>query len=469
MSRTLNRLTLFSSFLFVSGVSAGRLGASTSYGQPLRGASQSSKTSSYIQSTFSPSILSHNSGPPAEPTTPFQGQTELKLDDLRQRVLRRNPTLAAMESACRAASSRYPQVTALDDPVFSYGLAPATIGVDRLDLGQRFELSQTFPWPGKLRLRGEAARSEARAVSEDTEAARLQLIEATEQAFYDYYFVHRAMEINDANQELLLELKRITQMRYGAGLVPKQDALQAEVEHQNLIHHGIVLERRRAVTAARLNTLLNVPPQAFLPPPPNILAGVVPLSSRESLYAAALRNRPELHALTARVQARAATIELARREYYPNLTISGGYNSFWKEDELRPFVGVGINVPLQLDRRKAALSEARAREQQAKARLEVQRAEVLFEVSSAIDEVRESAHVVRLYASSIVPAAEDNLAAAQSGYETSTNNFLTLITAEKTLMLARLSYQQALAEYHKGLAHLKGAVGLPLNAVEDLP
>ena len=469
MSLTVNPRALFLSFLFVRGVSAGCLGASTSYEQHLRGASQPLRTSSHSQSTLSPSFPWRTSGPPAEPTTPFQGQTELKLDELRQEVLQRSPTLAAMESAWRAANSRYPQVTALDDPMFSYSLAPATIGVDRLDFGQRFELSQTFPWPGKLRLRGEAAQSEAQAASEDIEATRLQLMEATERTFYDYYFVHRAIDINRVNQELLLEFKRITQTRYGAGLVPKQDALQAEVEHQNLIHHGIVLERRRAVTAARLNTLLNVPPQAFLPPPPNILAGVVPLSSRESLYAAALRNRPELHALTARVQARTAAIELARREYYPNLTISGGYNSFWKEDELRPFVGVGINVPLQLDRRKAALSEARAREQQAKARREVQRAEVLFEVSSAIDEVRESAHVVRLYASSIVPAAEDNLAAAQSGYETSTNNFLTLITAEKTLMLARLSYQQALAEYHRGLAHLKGAVGLPLNAVEDLP
>ena len=450
----MNRLALLLSFLFVNGVGAGGLGASSYY---------------YSQSAPSPTFLSYTSGVPAEQTTPLLGRTELELDELRREVLRRSPTLAAMESACRAASSRYPQVTALDDPVFSYGLAPATIGVNHLDLGQRFELSQTFPWPGKLDLRGEAAQSEAQAVSHDTEAARLQLIQATEQAFYEYYFVHRAIDINGANQELLLELKRITQMRYGAGLVPKQDALQAEVEHQNLIHHGIVLKRRRAVTAARLNTLLNVPPQTFLPPPPNILAGVVPLSSRESLYAAALRNRPELHALTARVQARTAAIELARREYYPNLTISGGYNSFWQEEKLRPFVGVGINVPLQLDRRKAALSEARAREQQTKSRHEVQRAEILFEVSSAIDEVRESAHVVRLYASSIVPAAEDNLAAAQSGYETSTNDFLTLITAEKTLMLARLSYHQALAEYHKGLAHLKGAVGLALNAVEDLP
>ena len=277
----LNRLALLLSFLFVNGVSAGGLGASHYY---------------HSQSAPSLSFPANTSGAPAKQTTPFQGQSELEIDALRREVLRRNPTLAAMESACRAASSRYPQVSALDDPVFSYGLAPATIGVDRLDLGQRFELSQTFPWPGKLRLKGEAAKSEARAVSEDTEAGRLQLIQTTEQAFYDYYFFHRAIEINRANQELLQEFKRITQFRYGAGLVPKQDALQAEVEHQNLIHHGIVLERKRAVTAARLNTLLNVSPQTFLPPPPNELAGVVPLSSRESLYYAALRNRPELHA-----------------------------------------------------------------------------------------------------------------------------------------------------------------------------
>ncbi len=469
MPLTLNRLALFLSFLFVRGVSAGCLGASTSYEQHLRGASQPFPTSSYSQSTLSPSFPSRTSGLPAEPTTPFQGQTELKIDELRQEVLQRSPTLAAMESAYRAASSRYPQVTALDDLKFSYSLAPATIGVDRLDFGQKFELSQTFPWPGKRRLRGEAAQSEAQAASEDVEATRLQLIEATERAFYDYYFVYRAIDINRVNQELLLEFKRITEARYGVGLVPKQDALQAEVEHQNLLHHGIVLERMRAVTAARLNTLLNVPPRSFLPPPPTNLTGVVPLSSGESLYAAALKYRPELHALALRVQARTTAIELAQREYYPNLTISGGYNSFWQEQNLRPVVGVGINFPLQLDRRKAALSEARARERQTKARLEEKRAQVLFEVSSAIEEVRESEHVVRLYASSIVPAAEENLAAAHSGYETSTNDFLTLITAEKTLMLAQLSYHQALAEYHKGLAHLKGAVGLPLDAVEELP
>ena len=95
----LNRLALLLSFLFVNGVSAGGLGASHYY---------------HSQSAPSLSFPANTSGAPAKQTTPFQGQSELEIDALRREVLRRNPTLAAMESACRAASSRYPQVSALD-------------------------------------------------------------------------------------------------------------------------------------------------------------------------------------------------------------------------------------------------------------------------------------------------------------------------------------------------------------------
>ena len=468
MALIFNRVALFLPFLFISGVSAVCLGASTPYEQGLRAASQPLPSSFRSLSTVLPSPP-NSSSPPEKPSNPFQGHTELKVDELRQEVLRRNPTLAAMQSTRDAANSRYPQVTSLDDPMFSYGLAPGTIGARGLDLGQRFEFSQRFPWPGKLRLRGEAALSEAEAAGEDIEGTRLQLIEATERTFYDYYFVHRAIDINRVNQELLLEFKHIAETRYATGLVPKQNALQAEVEQQNLVHRGIVLERIHAVTTARLNTLMNVPPQNLLPPPPAELAGVAPLPSRESLETAALQHRPELRALALRLQARAADVKLTQREYFPNLTITGAYNSLWEAEERRPMVGVGINLPLWLNRRKAALSEARAKEQRTTARLEEERAQVLFEVSSAVEEVRESTHVVGLYASSIVPAAEENLAAARSGYETGTNDFLTLIAAEKALMLAQLSYHQALAEYHKGLARLERAVGLSLNSVGELP
>ena len=400
---------------------------------------------------------------------PFDGQTELNLTALRQAVLDRNPTLAAMQSAWQAAIERYPQVTALDDPTFSYGLAPATIGASTLDFGQRFELSQRFPWPGTLRLRGEVVHSEAQAVGEDLNATRLKLIEATDHAFYDYYFVHRAIDINRINHALLLEFQRTTETRYAAGLVPKQDTLQAEVEQQHLAHRGIVLEHLRAITVARMNTLLHSPPESLLPPPPKELPSVVGMPPIATLQAAAVQHQPALRALALQVEARSTDVKLAQLDYFPNLTVSGGYNSFRQKEDLRPMLSVDLNFPLQLGRRHAALREAQAKEQQTKARLEEHRAQVHFVVNEAAHTVQENMHVAQLYADSIVPLAEENLAAARSNYETGITDFLTLITAEKALMLATLRYHEALTNYHKGRAQLERAVGLPLAHMEATP
>lgn len=412
------------------------------------------------------SVFAAEAREPRHTQSRFAGQSELVLDSLRQEVVSRNPTLAAMRSAWQAAIERYPQVTTLDDPQFGYGIAPGTVGSDEVNFGQKFELSQRFPWPGKLGLRGQVALGQAEAAGHDFDATRLRLFEATETAFYEYYFVHRAIEINRTNQELLLELKRIAERRYGAGLVHKQDALQAEVEHKHLVHNGIVLERARSVTTARINTLLNLPPETTLPKPPKTLAGVRSLAPRDVLADNALQHRPELSALVSRVRAHEAEVTLAKREYFPDLAVTGGYNSLWQADELRPTVGIGFNVPIQLGRRDAALSEAQAQERRARSELEATRSQVLFEVSHAADDVNESMHVVRLYAASIIPAADESLESARSGYETGTNDFLTLIAAEKTLMLARLSYEEALASYHQARARLDKATGGALATLE---
>jgi cobalt-zinc-cadmium efflux system outer membrane protein len=397
---------------------------------------------------------------------PWKGVGELSPEALIARVLQRNPSLAAMRAASQAAVERYPQVTALDDPQMTYGLAPATIGSAAVDFGQKVDLSQRFPWPGILPTRGEVALREAAAAGEDTAAVRLRIVGAAREAFFDYYYVFRAIRINDTDERLLLELKNIADTRYAAGLVTKQDALQAEIAHQHLVHQGIVLERMRRVAAARINTLLDLPPEAALPPAPAEVPGPAPIPSIERLRAAALERRPDLRSAALKVKAREADVHLAELAYLPSLSITGTYNSLWQEEDLRPFLGVGINIPIELDRRRAALDEARARLRRAQALLAEQRARVAFQVETAADELTEAAHVVRLYRTSIVPASEDGLAAARSGYEASTNDFLTLIDAERKLTLARLSYYRGLADYHKARARLTQAVGAPLGILE---
>lgn len=389
----------------------------------------------------------------------FEGEEALRLDALIDAVLERNPSMDAMEATWQAARARYPQAISLDDPMLSYALAPTTIGNDETDDGHRIDLSQRLPWPGKLELRGKIVQHETDAARHDIETVRQRLIVETARAYYDYYYVFRAVEVNEVNIELLEEFQRIAETKYAAGTASKQDPLQAEVERYHLEHRAIVLERMRRVSRARINTLLHRAPELELPPPPvqaeapESIPDVAPLRER------AVNTRPELQSLARQLEARRAARRLAKKEYYPDITVMGTYNSMWASEEHRWTIGAGINIPLQIDRRRGAEAEALAETMRIAAELVARVDDVAFEVSRAYDMLIESEHVVRLYDETFLPVAEENLKAAQSGYENGMNDFLALLNAEKNLMLVQLAHQQALTEYHQRRADLERAVG----------
>ncbi|MEO2089936.1 MAG: hypothetical protein ABGY75_10625, partial [Gemmataceae bacterium] len=100
---------------------------------------------------------------------------ELTADAVVAQVLARNPTVAQMAAAVQMAQARYPQVTSLDDPVFSSWVAPASLGSNKVNDSARFEVSQKFPFPGKRSLRGEVVQAQTAAAGYDLEDTKLQL------------------------------------------------------------------------------------------------------------------------------------------------------------------------------------------------------------------------------------------------------------------------------------------------------
>lgn len=399
------------------------------------------------------------SGVTAEANDVFQHDSQLTPERLVEAVLDRNPDVPAMQAAWEAARSRIAQGEAFDDPMLTYGFAPQTAGASGLDFGQKLSISQRLPWPGKRQLRGDAARLEADAAQQNVEWVRLKLAEAARVAFADWYFVHAAIRVNAVNKSLLEEIRNIAQVKYGAGRASKQDALRAEVEVALLEHRDIVLERQRKAALAMLNILLQRQPDAPLPPP-SALPGGDALPSVVQLRAMALQNRPDIHAVDARVQAGQQRVKLAERNTLPDFQLSADYNSLWMRDEQRLMVGVGINIPLSAKHR-AAEDEARAD----LLRLDFTRQEAVVqlqgEVQQAYDQVVESQHVLALYQDHLLPLAEENLAAARSDYEAGRGNFLDMIGAEKNLMQARLQLEQARAEHYRRRASLERAVGGP--------
>ncbi len=392
------------------------------------------------------------------PSDAFLKRDMLDVDDLVTEVHRRNPSLEALQHLWQATAERPSQVRALDDPMLNYGLAPGTIGSDDLVYGQKLDISQKLPWPGKRGLRADIARSEAEAALTNVDDARRLIEQRTRQTFYHYYYVHRAIEINNTNVELLNDLYRLAEDKYAAGKVSRQDALQAEVEKNHLEHRAITLERQRKVARARINALLSRKPELPIPAPPRSISEPGDHPDITALRTRAVNARPELQGLARRIEGRRASVELARKDYYPDFTVMGTYNSLWQKEEQRGFVGVGINIPLGKDR-DAALRERHAELDAESAKLAAAVDRVALEVTEAYEEMVESEHVVRLYKSKLIPSADDNLKAARADYEAAKTDILTLLTAEKNQMLVQLALENALAEYHTREANLDAAVG----------
>jgi len=413
---------------------------------------------------FVPAAAADKTDSPA-PAVPFEAMAELSPEALVQQVLLRNPSLGQMVAAWKAASVRYPQVTSLDDPMFGFTVAPASTWADSVHFAGRAEISQKYPFPGKLHLRGENAEAEAHAAGQDVEDLRLQLAESARNAFADYYLVERALEVNDEALRLLKEARENAETRYRTGLVPQQDILQADVEIGRQRERQAELEQLRVVAVARINTLLHLPTGNPLPPPPKRIELAEALPEVQVLQAAAVAKRPDLQALADRIAADQAAVALAKKEFYPDFEVLAAYDSFWQtpQQALQPQVGVRLNLPVRKAKRCAAVAEAEARLAQRQAELDRQRDQVSLQVQEAHAQVRKGEKVVGLYTKEILPAAQDNVKAAQSAYITGKTPFLTYIEAERSLVTLRDRYYEAIADYFRRRAALERALGVPLG------
>jgi outer membrane protein TolC len=388
----------------------------------------------------------------------------LTVDALVEQVLARNPSLAQMTAAWQAASAHYPQVTSLDDPMFGATVAPGSIGSNNVDFAYRLEVSQKLPFPGKLGLKGQTALANAAAAGHELDDIRLQLVDSAKSSFYEYYLVHRAIGVNEENLRLLTSLREQAKARYEKALVPQQDISQADVELGRQRERGLTLERMRKVAVARINTLVHLSPNAPLPPPPERLTLGDPLPAVEVLRARALSQRPALQALGNRIAAEEASLKLAQKEYCPDFEVTAAYDAFWQppQQALQPQIGVRLNLPVQRERRHAAITEAQARIAERRAQLDAWIDQLNFQLQEAYEQVTESEQVVRLYEKTILPAARRNVEDARSAYETGKSPFLTLIEAQRNQVGLLDRYYEALADYFRRQATLERVVGGPV-------
>ena len=376
-------------------------------------------------------------------------------------VLARNPSLEAAAAALRAARARVAPAGAFDDLMVSYSLAPLSIASERVPFGQQVEVGQALPWPGKRGLRTDVARAEEAVARSDVQELRLRLALMASQLYDQYFLVHRAFAINEEHVALLETIKQSAEAQYVVGRASQQDPLQAEVELSHLLHERLTLGAQISTLRAQINALLHRVPQAELPPvPENLPLPDSPPAPSADLQAEALRQRPELAALRARLAGSEAGVKLAQLGYYPDLRVMGSYNSMWMDRAHQFMAGVSVNVPvLQLGARRAEVEGARAELAHVRSTEAELTDSIRAEVHTAREHLIEAHHVIELYEQRVLPAARDQVAAARAGFTSGRNSFQAVVEAQRNLRTAQLRLEEAVAAVQTRQAELSRALG----------
>jgi cobalt-zinc-cadmium efflux system outer membrane protein len=421
--------------------------------------SESLMTVSQETTELAPAVIA------TEPDDPFANDVQLQLESLVAMVRARNPSLQAANAAWSAAAERYPQAVAFDDPMMQTMFAPATFASGSpTQSSYVLGVAQRVPWHGKRALRGQIAEWDATAASWDASEVQLRLEAAARIAFFDYYLVQRELELNQKNVEVTQDSRSTAKSKYEANQVSEQDLSLADLELAKLEQERLELNRAELIAIARINTLIHRTPGHPIPPAPHELEIVQDQQDVDSLRETALQQRPELAALSAKIQSEQAAVALACKEYYPDFEFMGRYDSFWTDTVQRPMVGMNMNIPLNRDRRGAAVREAQCRVTKLLAERAQQEDMVREEVQIAYARVEASKQASVLYNKRVLPAAEANLASARSAYVAGSIDFLSLMSARREFITQQIGYQRTLAEYHRSRADLERAVGTPLKA-----
>ena len=241
----------------------------------------------------------------------------LNVDQLVEEALQNNPEILAAKSKWEAYKQKIPQASALEDPMFGFGIInlPTSFSFHQEDMTMKeFSISQKFPFPGKRPLMRAMASKEAEAVFTEIQTKGHQIIKDVKTAYYDLSHVYRTTEVTQRNKEILENFAKIAETKYSVGEGIQQDVLKAHVEVSKMVDDLIMQGQRKRALEAKLKALLNRLPETSVGEPEEVIFRKLPYTLEE-LQKMALEMNPTLKGMRKMIEAKEKAYALAKREY----------------------------------------------------------------------------------------------------------------------------------------------------------
>ena len=393
---------------------------------------------------------------------------QVTLKDLVEEGAANNPRLKAVRLEWQRMVRRYPQATALDDPVFTYTYPIEEVETRLGPQEQIFMLSQKLPFPGKLGLKGDIVKKDIEIARVIYDKALRDLNVKIKTAFYDLYYIDHAIALTGENKAVLDYFKDVSRANYGINVSGLDELVRAQKLQAKAAFDLIALNDMREAIVSRLNTLLDREPTrgiGKLEDPP-----LEPFKyTINELYVLASNNYEGLKIAGLKVEKSAIENKLSRYAYRPDFRLGLNYSIIGEppmvvDDAGRDAVSVsvGVNIPLWRKKNRSKVDSAAlwrekniAEERAVSRELENNINQIYFEMTSA-------EALVKLYGDSLVPEAKESLDFAEARYRSGEERLARLLETQSMWLNFRLVYYRAVSDYFKAVSELERLTGSAL-------
>ena len=393
----------------------------------------------------------------------------VELEDYLAFAAMQNAGLQVAFEQWKIAVEQVPQAKSLPDPKFTYGYfieeVETRVGPQR----NKLEIMQTFPWFGEIEARTDAAAAAAKAARKRYEAAKLKLFAEVKDAFYEYTYLARAIEIAKENLELIQHFEEVARTKYMAATTGHPDVIRAQIELARLEDRLKTLEELRKPIVARLNAILNRQSLEMLPWPRKAEFRAAEVSREKMIELLRLRN-PELEALDFELEAANNRVELAKKKFWPDVGVGVGWtdtgsalNPGMSDSGKDPIILMfTMNLPIWREGYEAAELQAKANVRRASHQKKDVENTIIARAERSLYDFEDSDRKQKLYGDVLIPKSEELLGASETAYKAGTIDFLSLINAQQKLLEFQLHYERAMTDNQQELARLEMLVGAEL-------
>jgi cobalt-zinc-cadmium efflux system outer membrane protein len=398
---------------------------------------------------------------------PGSAQNATSLSELLAEAARANPDIGAAEHAWRAAKHVRQQVTTLPNPQFTlqeFGVgSPKPLAGFNTSNFAYFGIgaSQELPYPGKLRLKGEAADRAA-----ETQQTQIALIAASiadqvKVAYLRLAYLQQMLALLESSRSTLGQVIESDLLRYRTGAGDQADVLKAQLERTKLVKELTMRREEMGQLQADLKRLLHRPQES-----PDIIAQDLTMTTVRynsvELMDFVRERSPELKFEKSRIEKQNAALRSVERAGKPDFSV--GYMYERTGTDFPAYYMLTFNMVFQRQARvRAEIAEAAESLKAAQEQREAQLQQQLAEVQKQFIAARSTAKELTEYRDGIIPQADAGFHAVLSRYESNKQQLDSVLTSFNEVLELKREYAESLLDHETAIARLETLTGVTLR------